>query len=258
MKSNFLILNETLNDEEKSRQMESGMLTHSSSTPGSQALSNLFVKQTNLMEPVLFQADVLLLYTSESLLVNARDGNLENVREILANSILHDLNRMPVSANYTTIMPSKKHKIDLEYKDHVEQTALNVAARFDFHEICLLLCEYGAQVNVKDKDGWTPLLNASRNGNLALAELFLSRRARCEEKDSGGFSPLMWACYKNQLQLVRLLLRHGADPNTRCKNSLSCLSWASGRGNEQIVQELLNCPNIKVNTQDQVRAVFLI
>lgn len=33
---------------------------------------------------------------------------------------------------------------------------------------------------------------------------------------------------------------------------ISCLSWAAGRGYYEVVCELLNIPNIKVNSQDQV------
>lgn len=188
-------------------------------------LNSLFVKNVNNAKltvhenvmaagaPLLHMVD----YSSEALLVNARDGNIDKVREILSHSILHDLSKMSASANYTTILPSKKYKIDLEIKDLVEQTPLNVASRFDYKEICVLLIEYGAQVNTKDKDEWSPLLNASRNGNYELAELFLRKRALVEKKDTGGFTPLMWACYKNNLEIVKLLLKNGADPNAKCK-----------------------------------------
>ena len=67
------------------------------------------------------------------------------------------------------------------------------------------------------KDGWTALLNASKNGNAALVKLLLTHKAPIEDRDCGGFTPLMWACYKNNLETVKVLLNHGANPNVQCK-----------------------------------------
>lgn len=67
------------------------------------------------------------------------------------------------------------------------------------------------------KDGWTALLNASKNGNAALVKLLLAHKAPIEDRDCGGFTPLMWACYKNNLETVKVLLNHGANPNVQCK-----------------------------------------
>lgn len=113
------------------------------------------------------------------------------------------------------------------------------------------MLEHGADVKASDADGWTPLLNASREGNLELVEKLVSKEALIEARDCGGFTPLMWACYKNRLDVVRTLLKKGANVNAQCKNSISCLSWAAGRGSYQVVCELLDVSYVKVNSQDR-------
>ena len=41
-----------------------------------------------------------------------------------------------------------------------------VAARFDYPHICAMLLKEGAEVNLTDEEGWTPLMMASDRGNL--------------------------------------------------------------------------------------------
>lgn len=172
----------------------------------------------NLFHRSQTQALILDL-SSESLINECREGNLNNVREILKSSLkapdLPNDNQLTVkSLGGRRFSPIK---IDLEAHDDMGQTALNVAARFNHTEICHLLLEYGSKVSTPDKDSWTPLLNAAKNGNLELVRAFVLKRAHLEDRDPGGFTPLIWAAYKNHLSCVSHLLKAGADANAKCK-----------------------------------------
>ena len=205
-------------------------------------------------------------YSSESLLLFVREGNLRVVKDILEHSSLSTSkdtsqqrqqfdNYLTVTSRTGKMFLDKESRassnIEIECTDDVKQTPLILATRYDYLDIAELLLNYGASVNKSDVDQWTPLLNACKNGNLKLAELLLEHKANVEDRDCGGFTPLMWACYKNHLEIVRLLLNQGANPNVQCKNGISCLSWAAGRGFISVADELLNVPNIKVDTQDR-------
>jgi len=205
-------------------------------------------------------------YSSESLLLFVREGNLRVVKDILEHSSLstsketsHQRQQydsyLTVTSRTAKMFFDKENRasnnIEIECTDDVKQTPLILATRYDYVDIVGLLLNYGASVNKSDVDQWTPLLNACKNGNLKIVEMLLEHKANIEDRDCGGFTPLMWACYKNHLDIVRLLLNQGANPNVQCKNGISCLSWAAGRGFVAVAEELLNVPNIKVDTQDR-------
>lgn len=221
----------------------------------------------------------LLELSADALINECREGNISNVREILRSNF-SGMGELSSADNQLTVKSVGRRfnpqRLDLETRDDMGHTSLNISARFNHQDICLLLLEYGSKVNTVDKDGWTPLMNASKYGNLNLVKAFLEKRAHLEDRDLGGFTALMWAVYKNHLETVKILLKAGADPNVKCKvlfsyfmirfwyfsksktekNSICCLSWASGRGYYEVVCELLKSPHINVNSQDQVYKIL--
>jgi ankyrin repeat protein len=65
-------------------------------------------------------------------------------------------------------------------------------------------------VNVKGEDGYTPLMQASRNGNLKAAKILVDLGADVRAKDNQGNTALYWACMGN-LDIVKILVENGAD-----------------------------------------------
>jgi len=66
-------------------------------------------------------------------------------------------------------------------------------------------------VQIKDNDGWTPLMCASSNGHTECAKLLLDSGADVNIKSNDGWTPLMWASSKGRTECVKLLLECGAD-----------------------------------------------
>jgi ankyrin repeat protein len=132
-------------------------------------------------------------------------------------------------------------------------TALHAAA----HEGHLAIAEYlltqGASVNVKDKDGYTPLHNtadsfvkgdpskrneADRN---RIAALLLKYGARVNATIHHGETPLHEAALRNNVGLVQLLVENGADPNIQQAQGMTPLHFAFSAGEDrlQVVRLLL-------------------
>jgi len=82
-------------------------------------------------------------------------------------------------------------------------------------EVVKLLLEHGADPNVKNRDGKTPLHNAASEGHLEVVKLLLERGADPNVKDDDGNTPLHNAAWRGHLEVVKLLLEHGADPNVQ-------------------------------------------
>ena len=124
-------------------------------------------------------------------------------------------------------------------QDEQEQAkTLHDAARDgDIDQVQLLLSR-GANVNEKNRMGWTPLHTAIRNRRLALIEPLLAKGADINATDNRGQTPLMAAVYISQKDAVELLIAKGADINIIAGGD-NALSLAKKRRNTEIADLLV-------------------
>ncbi|RVT92600.1 ankyrin repeat domain-containing protein [Sphingomonas crocodyli] len=70
----------------------------------------------------------------------------------------------------------------------------------------------GANPNVKDQQGETPLMAATRVGFIEGANLLIERGAQVDLANGNGETPLIVATQARNVPMVRILLTAGADP----------------------------------------------
>jgi len=88
--------------------------------------------------------------------------------------------------------------------------------------------------------GWTALLVASdHEASLQIVELLLDRGADTRAQTNDGSNALMLAVEKNNLDVVRLLISKRVDVNAGDSNDVTPLMNASGRGRVKMVQLLV-------------------
>ena len=92
-------------------------------------------------------------------------------------------------------------------------TALHWAAEKGHTNILQFLLARGANVEVKDDEGNTPLLTS--NGHLDIAQLLLEHGAEVNVQDRLLFTPLHWAAHFGHFDVVYLLISYGADLHAR-------------------------------------------
>lgn len=90
------------------------------------------------------------------------------------------------------------------------QTALHIVTERRDAVWVRFLTASGADPNIPDKRGVTPLQIAASLGFAEGAELLLAAGARVDPTDRTGETPLIAAVHQNNLPLARLLLKHGA------------------------------------------------
>jgi|ETN07SMinimDraft_1059922.scaffolds.fasta_scaffold27627_4 ankyrin repeat protein len=73
----------------------------------------------------------------------------------------------------------------------------------------------GADVNAKDKDGFTPLHLAANKGHKEIVKLLIAEGADVNAKDDGGRTPLHGTAYWGRKEIVELLIAKGADVNVK-------------------------------------------
>ena len=101
------------------------------------------------------------------------------------------------------------------------------------------LVDKGADVNVREADGATPLSWAIHHDDLAIAHLLVRAGADPNAANYYGVTPLSLACTNRNEELVALLLEAGANSNATPPNGETPLLSAARTGHARIVKQLL-------------------
>lgn len=95
------------------------------------------------------------------------------------------------------------------------QTALHKAVMLDKDatpsDFVLRLLNYGADPNIQDRDGKTPLHVAVKNDDYGSVFYLLRHEANLNTQDAQGWTPLHIAVIQNYYELAKYLLEKGAD-----------------------------------------------
>lgn len=132
-----------------------------------------------------------------------------------------------------------KKGVNVDVKDQDGSTALINASNNNQLEIVKYLVKNGADVNAKSKNGTTSLMVSASSGNSDIITLLLKNKADVNIKNNDGITALMVAAYGGYLDVVNLLLKNGADINTKANDDRSALNFAIGNGQIEIVKVLM-------------------
>jgi ankyrin repeat protein len=166
------------------------------------------------------------------------------------------------------------HAEDVNAECGERGSPLHAASYWGRLEVARLLLENGANVNLEDDNGKTPLVaayrrnrtnleamrlllkhgaaadvqydrhgsilhDASYNGHLAVMELLLQHDADVNAGDGDNWKPLLWASIGKHADAVQLLLERGADINAQSSSGSTPLIHASRNGYLDVVRVLL-------------------
>ncbi|XP_024154019.1 histone-lysine N-methyltransferase EHMT2 isoform X2 [Oryzias melastigma] len=154
------------------------------------------------------------------------------------------------------------------------RSALHAAAQRGLLEICYMLIQAGANVDAKDKemrtplleavinnhvevarylvqsgacvyhvedDGYTGLHHAAKMGNLEIVNMLLETgQVDVNAQDNGGWTPIIWAAEHKHVEVIKALLNRGADVSITDKELNVCLHWAAYAGSVDIAEMVLN------------------
>ena len=90
-------------------------------------------------------------------------------------------------------------------------------------------------MKMKDKNGFTLLRYASKNGHNDTVRALLESGASSAVSTNNGTTPLMFACGYGNNEIVTMLINFGADPNLR--DAATSLMIASQNGHNDVVAE---------------------
>jgi len=107
------------------------------------------------------------------------------------------------------------------------RTGLHIAAdRRDGVWLAYLLSR-GANPNIADNRGVTPLMRASQLGFYDGIQSLITAGARVDAANSTGETPLILAVHRKDTQMIRVLLTAGADPDRTDNSGRSARDYAT-------------------------------
>jgi len=123
------------------------------------------------------------------------------------------------------------------------------------------LLKAGANVNAETPDGWTPLLwhMISKNDEASrIVEVLISSGARVNQRNDEGDTALMIAADDGNNEIVRLLIKAKANLNIVNKDHNSALMIAAMRRNNEIVRLLIKAKaNLNIVNKDHNSALMI-
>jgi len=100
------------------------------------------------------------------------------------------------------------------------------------------LLSQGADPDVRDRKGYTPLHLAAARGAAEIVELLLAYGADANIAGEGDVTPLHVAIYGGSADVVRLLLEYGGNPNARDAGGRTPYDLAKAIGRLDLAQLL--------------------
>jgi ankyrin repeat protein len=191
-------------------------------------------------------------------------GNVDAVDALLNNGAQLECsndNFLPFDANPLRLAVSDNKKVMAErllqaYSktgSPIDDRVLFLAVSSSYEEIVHHLLKYGANVDIQDSSGSTPLFNAIRQGNRNIATQLLEAGARTDLGPSdarGTRSPFCAAVEDKSTSFVQLLLEYKGRPSTED------IRVAAESGNYNLVSSLL-AARPELLSEDHVYSVLL-
>ncbi|XP_076074995.1 ankyrin repeat and KH domain-containing protein 1-like isoform X3 [Mytilus galloprovincialis] len=132
---------------------------------------------------------------------------------------------------------------DIEHRDKKGFTPLILAATAGHVDVVEILLDHGADMEAQsERTKDTPLSLACSGGRFEVVELLLSRGANKEHRNVSDYTPLSLAASGGYVNIIKLLLSHGAEINSRTgsKLGISPLMLAAMNGHTAAVKLLLD------------------
>jgi hypothetical protein len=152
----------------------------------------------------------------------------------------------------TACFQAKSQGLEIDARDHNQQTPLMLAAAQGHRAIVDLLLKAGATINAQDSNGATPLILAALNNQNAVALLLVERAALLDIQDKDKKTALIHASQKGYEKIVKILIEAGANIFIQDSQELKALSYALAHNHEKIAEILFQAAAEKNAPQRQL------
>ena len=143
--------------------------------------------------------------------------------------------------------------IDVNWKNKDGISALHLAIKLKNYRIAEILLRAGANPNLEDRFGETPIFNAVREDEPDLIELLLVYGADINHKNREGQTSLIVSAQNRKRQQAMLsLIKNGADLYATDNNKRNCLMHAANNDNGAMMDIILKAVDYDTNFLNSV------
>ena len=119
-------------------------------------------------------------------------------------------------------------------------TGMHVSASSGNLQIMAILYKGGADINARDPVGNSPLDLAAAHDQLEAAKLLLEMKARVNDQNKNGMTALMFAAKVGDVEMVHYILEAGGNPSISDYTGRDAVGWAQESHRPLVVQALRN------------------
>ncbi|HEY3852733.1 MAG TPA: quinoprotein dehydrogenase-associated putative ABC transporter substrate-binding protein [Steroidobacteraceae bacterium] len=133
-----------------------------------------------------------------------------------------------------------RHGAQIDFRDGEGNTPLINATRFGYADVATYLIEHKADVKQADRTNWTPLMFAAWTDDPGLVTMLIHHGSGLEKKDADGLTPLAIASQNGKVEAAQVLVDAGADVNAPvAKGGYTPLMLASISGSTDLADALI-------------------
>jgi len=152
----------------------------------------------------------------------------------------------------TLITCKSSMKINLDFQRN-NRSALIWVGRYNNTELCKMLIENGANLDLQDPFGQTALMYACYNKNVNMARILITYKkykgTNLDIQDKDGKTALMLACYNDNTKIINILINKKANLDLQDNDGRTALEMVCCWNVTKIAIKLINS-GANLNLQD--------
>jgi len=130
-----------------------------------------------------------------------------------------------IESNEASVKLQLAEGAEVDVRDEIGKTPLIIAADKGYLPIVQLLIQNGADINAQNNLHWTALMFAAGKGHFAIVKLLVESGANINFVSKSDYTALILASAAGYADIVDLLLKNGANTSPK-KNDLTAQQWA--------------------------------
>jgi ankyrin repeat protein len=168
-------------------------------------LKMLFINKRGSLA-IIFSLTVLISYSPKILaqiesIYNANSDQFAGISNLMSAVANNDIQGAKFFSKGGSLVVNQKNKGGA--------TALHIACRESNFEIVKILIESGANPNIQDNEGWTPLMRASNVGNSQIVEYLLANGAKANYLNSQNETAIIHSTISRCTECINHIIEKG-------------------------------------------------
>ena len=198
---------------------------------------SLIIVVDNLIGDIDQRIDIIsnaiyIPYNTQIYIINQLQKDKECISEFYETKIKEDINESDIFIQYVHSNNKEEVKTVLKY----------------YSEYANAICSLSSHIFCPITD--TALIVASNNGHTDIVEMLLKAGANVDARNKYGYTALIEASWGSHVDIIRMLLKAGADVNAQNHFGRTALIEASINGNTTDIVEMLLDAGADVSVRD--------